>query len=58
MADAAERLLGDAELAAAQVAAAVDSADRQRWDDTAARLVDVYRTVLARPTVGGPPATS
>jgi glycosyltransferase involved in cell wall biosynthesis len=51
LADAAERLLADPDLADAQVRSALASAGTQTWDATAARLVDVYRSVLAMPPV-------
>jgi glycosyltransferase involved in cell wall biosynthesis len=51
LADAAERLLADPDLADAEVRSALASAGTQTWDATAARLVDVYRSVLAMPPV-------
>ncbi|HEV3400335.1 MAG TPA: glycosyltransferase, partial [Acidimicrobiales bacterium] len=51
LADAAERLLADPALADAQVRSALSSGEAQTWEATAARLVEVYRTVLALPPV-------
>jgi glycosyltransferase involved in cell wall biosynthesis len=51
LADAAERLLADPSLADAQVRSALSSGETQTWEATAARLVEVYRTVLALPPV-------
>lgn len=54
LADAAEALLWDQTLAAAQVQATLALAGDLTWDATAARLVDVYRALLARPAVRSP----
>ncbi len=51
LADAAEALLWDPTLAAAQVRATLAAGRDLTWDATAARLVDVYRSLLARPAV-------
>jgi glycosyltransferase involved in cell wall biosynthesis len=51
LADAAEALLWDPTLAAAQVQATLAAGRDLTWDATAARLVDVYRALLARPAV-------
>ena len=51
LADAAEALLWDPTLAAAQVRATLAAGRQLTWDATAARLVDVYRSLLARPAV-------
>ena len=53
LADATERLLVDPATARAQVAAALASGQDFTWDATAAKLVDVYRTLLAAPARGG-----
>ncbi len=50
LADAVTQLLDDPVLAAQQVAAQRKAGDRYRWSDTAARLTDAYRTLLALPT--------
>jgi glycosyltransferase involved in cell wall biosynthesis len=49
LADAAEALLWDPALATAQVAATLTAGRHLTWDATAARLVDIYRSLLARP---------
>ncbi len=49
LADASEALLWDPTLAAAQVRATLAAGRDLTWDATAARLVDVYRSLLARP---------
>ncbi|MEA2826681.1 MAG: hypothetical protein QOG43_1120 [Actinomycetota bacterium] len=51
LADAAEALLWDPTLATAQVQATLAAGRDLTWDATAARLVDVYRSLLARPAV-------
>ncbi len=51
LADAAEALLWDPTLAAAQVQATLAAGRDLTWDATAARLVEVYRSLLARPAV-------
>ncbi|MGH9177829.1 MAG: glycosyltransferase [Acidimicrobiales bacterium] len=48
MADAAEQLLADPSLAAQQVEAALAFGAEYTWDITAAKLVEVYRSLLAR----------
>jgi glycosyltransferase involved in cell wall biosynthesis len=48
MADAAERLLADPAVAAEQVEAALAFGAEYTWDVTAAKLVEVYRSLLAR----------
>lgn len=53
LADATEALLGDPVLADAQVAAALRAGRDFTWDATAAKLVDVYRSLLAQPARGG-----
>jgi glycosyltransferase involved in cell wall biosynthesis len=53
MADAAERLLADPATARDQVAAALASGGDFTWDATAAKLVEVYRSLLAAPARGG-----
>ena len=53
MADAAERLLDDPVVGRAQVAAALASGRDFTWDATAAKLVDVYRSLMAGPARGG-----
>ena len=53
MADAAEEVLGDPEIARAQVAGALRSGQDFTWDATAAKLVSVYRSLLAAPARGG-----
>jgi len=53
LADAAEALLGDPALAAAQVAAALAAGADFTWDGAAAKLVEVYRLLLAQPARGG-----
>lgn len=53
LADAAERLLADPATARAQVAAALASGQDFTWDATAAKLVEVYRALLAAPARGG-----
>lgn len=55
MADAAERLLVDPDLAAEQVRAALAFGADYTWDVTAAKLVEVYRSLLAGPARGGGP---
>lgn len=49
LADAAERLLADPDLAGEQVKAALVAGQHLTWDDCAARLVKVYRDLLALP---------
>lgn len=49
LADAAERLLTDPGLAKAQIKSVLASAERYRWDRTAAGLVEAYRDLIARP---------
>ncbi len=49
LADAADELLSDSGTAAAQVGAALATGQALTWDATADRLVDVYRSLLARP---------
>ena len=51
LADATEALLWDPTLAAGQVQAVLVAGRELTWDATAARLVDVYRSLLARPAV-------
>ncbi len=51
LADASEALLWDPTLAATQVRATLAAGRDLTWDATAARLVDVYRSLLARPAV-------
>ena len=51
LADAAEALLADPDVAAAQVRATLAAGADQTWDAVAAQLVDVYRSVLSRPSV-------
>lgn len=60
LADAAERLLADRPLADAQVRTTVAAGDLLTWDATAAKLVVVYRSLLARPAAAPParPATA
>ncbi|MGH2721707.1 MAG: glycosyltransferase, partial [Actinomycetota bacterium] len=53
LAAAVEALLGDPELARAQVAATLAAGEKYTWAQTAADLVAVYREVLARPAAGG-----
>ena len=53
LADAAERLLSDPEVAEAQVRSILASGGNHTWEGGAAKLVDVYRSLLARPPVGG-----
>lgn len=53
LADAAEELLADPATARAQVASALRSGQDYTWDATAAKLVEVYRTLLAAPARGG-----
>ena len=55
MADAAERLLADPAVAGAQVTAALAFGASYTWDVTAAKLVEVYRSLLAGPARGGGP---
>ncbi|MEO6120913.1 MAG: glycosyltransferase [Acidimicrobiales bacterium] len=57
LADAAEALLGDPDLAEAQVAAALAAGEDFTWDATAAKLVEVYRSLLAQPARGGREST-
>ncbi|MEO6121023.1 MAG: hypothetical protein ABIW46_01510, partial [Acidimicrobiales bacterium] len=57
LADAAEALLGDPALAEAQVAAALAAGEDFTWDATAAKLVEVYRSLLAQPARGGREST-
>ena len=52
LADAAERVLTDPETARRQVAAALRSGEDFTWDATAAKLVEVYRSLLAAPARG------
>lgn len=49
LAEAAARLLDDADLARTQVEATVAAGDRWTWDATAAKLTTIYRAMLARP---------
>lgn len=53
LADATERLLEDPETAGRQVAAALAAGRDFTWTVTAAKLVDVYRALLAAPARGG-----
>ena len=53
LADATEALLGDPALARAQVAAALGAGQDFTWAATAAKLVEVYRSLLAQPARGG-----
>jgi glycosyltransferase involved in cell wall biosynthesis len=53
LADAAEALVADPALAEAQVAAALSAGADFTWDATAAKLVAVYRSLLAQPARGG-----
>lgn len=53
LADAAACLLDDPALADAQVKATLAAAQTQTWDATASHLIDVYRSLLARPPLGG-----
>jgi glycosyltransferase involved in cell wall biosynthesis len=53
LADAAEEVLGDPETARRQVAVALRSGQDFTWDATAAKLVEVYRALLAAPARGG-----
>ncbi|MCA1674437.1 MAG: glycosyltransferase, partial [Actinobacteria bacterium] len=53
LADAAEMLLDDPAIAQRQVAAALASGQDFTWDATAAKLVAVYRSLLATPARGG-----
>ncbi|MGI8684161.1 MAG: glycosyltransferase [Acidimicrobiales bacterium] len=53
LADAAEVVLGDPETARRQVAVALRSGQDFTWDATAAKLVEVYRALLAAPARGG-----
>ncbi|HET7489411.1 MAG TPA: glycosyltransferase [Acidimicrobiales bacterium] len=53
LADAAEALLDDPGTARLQVEAALRSGQDFTWDATAAKLVDVYRSLLAAPARGG-----
>ena len=53
LADAAELLLDDPATAQRQVTAALASGQDFTWDATAAKLVTVYRTLLAAPARGG-----
>lgn len=52
LADAAEALLWDPTLAATHVAATLAAGRDLTWDATAAGLVEVYRSLLARPPTG------
>jgi glycosyltransferase involved in cell wall biosynthesis len=52
LADAGELLLEDPATATAQVTAALATGRRLTWEATASTLVDVYRSVLARPPRG------
>ena len=53
LADATQEVLGDPETARRQVAAALRSGSDFTWDATAAKLVEVYRSLLAAPARGG-----
>lgn len=53
MAGAAQQLLSDPALAAEQVSGALAFGSLYTWDVTAAKLVDVYRSLLAQPARGG-----
>ncbi|HEX2699913.1 MAG TPA: glycosyltransferase [Acidimicrobiales bacterium] len=53
LADAAEEILSDPATARRQVAAALRSGADFTWDATAAKLVEVYRSLLAAPARGG-----
>lgn len=53
LADAAEQVLGDPETARRQVAVALRSGQDFTWDATAAKLVEVYRSLMAAPARGG-----
>lgn len=53
LADATDAVLGDPQVARAQVAAALRSGQDFTWDATAAKLVEVYRSLLAAPARGG-----
>ncbi|MGH9181519.1 MAG: glycosyltransferase, partial [Acidimicrobiales bacterium] len=53
LADATAALLDDPALADTQVAAALAAGLDFTWDDTAAKLVAVYRSLLAQPARGG-----
>jgi glycosyltransferase involved in cell wall biosynthesis len=50
LADAAEALVRDPALAQQQVSAALEAGTSYTWDRTAANLVRVYRSILARPS--------
>ncbi len=53
LADAAKQLLDDPEVAHRQVVAALRAGRDFTWAATAAKLVDVYRSLLAAPARGG-----
>ena len=53
LADAAEQVLGDPATARRQVATALRSGQDFTWTATAAKLVEVYRSLLAAPARGG-----
>ncbi len=55
LADAADRLLADPELARAQVEATLAAGDRLTWDATAAKLVGIYHSLLERPAASTEP---
>ena len=50
LADAAEALLADPALARAQVASCLEAGAAYTWEQAADRLVEAYRTVLAKPS--------
>ena len=53
LADATEQVLGDPGTARRQVASALRSGQDFTWDATAAKLVEVYRSLMAAPARGG-----
>ena len=53
LADAAERLLSDPALGGAQVKAVLAAGAAYTWEAGAAKLVDIYRTVLSMPARSG-----
>lgn len=53
LAEATEKVLSDPATARGQVATALRSGQNFTWDATAAKLVEVYRSLLAAPARGG-----